>query len=98
MIARIWRGRTPAARAPDYLRLMHEVALPDYRIVPGNLGAWCLHRDVDDGVEFTMLTFWEDMEAVRGFAGNDPSIAKYYGFDAEYLLDMPRHVEHHDVD
>ena len=41
MIARIWKGRTAQARAPDYLRLMHDVALPDYRRVPGNLGACC---------------------------------------------------------
>ena len=30
MIARHWRGRVPAAKAEDDLRLMAEVALPDY--------------------------------------------------------------------
>jgi hypothetical protein len=47
MIARRWRGRTPAAKANEYLKLMKEVGLADYRSTQGNRGAWCLpNRDV----------------------------------------------------
>jgi hypothetical protein len=44
MIARRWHGRVPATKAEEYLGLMRDVALPDYRSTAGNLGAWCLHR------------------------------------------------------
>ena len=40
MIARIWHGATPTGRADAYLELMRTVALPDYKAVPGNRGAW----------------------------------------------------------
>jgi heme-degrading monooxygenase HmoA len=98
MIARIWKGHTRADQAADYLALMQKVALPDYLRVPGNRGAWCLHRALGaDTVEITMLTFWTDMEAIRGFAGPDPGLAKYYDFDADYLLQLPPRVEHHEM-
>ena len=35
-----------------------------------------------------MITFWESEEAVRAFAGDDISVAKYYEFDKEFLLEL----------
>lgn len=94
MIAREWRGRVPPAKADAYRRLMLDVALPDYRATPGNCGAWCLTREVDGLVEFAMLTFWRDFEAIRGFAGEDPEAAKYYDFDPDFLVEMAPRVTH----
>jgi hypothetical protein len=28
-----------------------------------------------------MLTFWDDIDAIKGFAGDDFGMAKYYDFD-----------------
>ncbi len=44
MIARRWHGRIPADKGDEYLRLMKDVGLADYRSTEGNRGAWCLHR------------------------------------------------------
>ena len=71
MIARRWHGRVPAEKARDYLRLMKEVGLPDYRSTEGNRGAWCLHRREGDLVHVAMFTFGEDEAAIRRFAGAD---------------------------
>jgi hypothetical protein len=38
------------------------------------------------------------MESVRQFAGPEPEVARYYAEDERYLLDRPRHVEHHIVE
>jgi hypothetical protein len=35
-----------------------------------------------------MVTFWDSEEAIRAFAGNDISVAKYYDFDKDFLLEM----------
>jgi hypothetical protein len=94
MIARIWRGKTPAAKAQAYLELMRAVALPDYRSTPGNLGAWCLHRVEGDVAHFEMLTIWTSVDAIRAFAGDDVERAKYYDFDDEFLLEKPERVVH----
>ncbi len=97
MIARIWHGATPTGRADAYLELMRTVALPDYKAVPGNRGAWCLRRAEGDQVHVLMLTLWDDMQAVCAFAGDDPGRAKYYDFDPDFLIEMEPGVEHYEV-
>lgn len=97
MIARIWTGRVPHEKSAEYLRLMTEVALPDYRSVPGNQGAWCLHRRDADIVTVTMLTFWVDLAAIRQFAGAPEDVAKYYDFDARFLIEMTERVQHFEI-
>ncbi|GII76469.1 antibiotic biosynthesis monooxygenase [Sphaerisporangium rufum] len=97
MIARIWHGTTPIERSRDYLRLMREVAIPDYRSTPGNRDARVLYREDGDVAHFVTLTFWESEEAIAAFAGDDVTLAKYYDFDAEYLLAKEHRVTHHQV-
>jgi hypothetical protein len=97
MIVRNWHGRVPAALADRYLVLMREVALPDYKSTPGNLGAWCLTRREGEITHFEMLTFWTDLEAVKRFAGEDFEHAKYYDFDAEFLIEKELRVRHYDA-
>ena len=97
MIARRWHGRVPADKADDYLRLMVEVGLPDYRSTTGNRGAWCLHRREGGIVHVEMFTFWDDMEAIRRFAGDALTKAKYYDFDPDFLLELEPEVTHFEV-
>ncbi|HYE28458.1 MAG TPA: hypothetical protein VEA61_09525 [Allosphingosinicella sp.] len=94
MIARRWHGRVPVSKAEGYLGLMRDVALPDYRSTAGNLGAWCLHRAEGDVVHVEMFTLWADEAAIRRFAGEDIAAAKYYDFDADFLLEMEPEVVH----
>jgi hypothetical protein len=35
-----------------------------------------------------MVTFWESEDALRGFAGIDIGVAKYYDFDEDFLFEM----------
>ena len=44
--------------------------------------------------EVVMLSFWESMDAIKAFAGDEPETAKYYDFDDDFLLSKPSHVEH----
>ena len=94
MIARRWHGRIPAAKAEEYLRLMREVALPDYHSTEGNRGAWCLHRRDGVVVHVEMFTLWEDEAAIRRFAGEDIGAAKYYDFDSDFLIEKEPRVVH----
>ena len=97
MIARRWHGRVPAAKAEDYLKLMKDVGLADYRSTEGNLGAWCLHRGEGDIVHVEMFTLWDDLDAIRRFAGDALTRAKYYDFDPDFLLEMDPEVAHFEV-
>ncbi len=97
MIARIWHGRVPAAKADSYLARMREVAIPHYRDTPGNLGAWALRRLEGDIAHIEMLTLWESMDAIRSFAGEDVEQARYYDFDRDYLLEFEPTCRHYEA-
>ena len=97
MIARRWHGRVPASGAEEYLKLMKDVGLADYRSTNGNRGAWCLYRSEGDIVHVEMFTLWDDEAAIRRFAGADMLKAKYYTFDPGFLLELEPEVRQFDV-
>jgi heme-degrading monooxygenase HmoA len=97
MITRIWHGATPAAKAEEYLDLMRTIAIPDYRSTPGNRGAYALRRFEGETAHFLMVTFWESEEAIRAFAGDNISVAKYYDFDRNFLLEMEPSSAHYET-
>ena len=97
MIARIWHGRTPAAKADEYLAFLQRRALPDYRSIPGNLAAWILRRDEGDVTHFITLTHWESVQAIEAFAGADIARAKYYPQDSDFLLEFEPTVQHSEL-
>lgn len=98
MIARHWSGSVPNEKARAYLDLMRDVAIPDYRRIEGNIAALCLHSANGPQVDVEMLTIWDDMEAIKAFAGEEPERAKYYDFDDDFLLSKNEFVEHWSID
>ena len=97
MIARRWHGRVPGPKDPEYLALMAQVGLPDYCSTRGNRGAWCLYRRDGDIVHVEMFTLWNDLAAIRRFAGEELTRAKYYDFDPDFLLELEPEVAHFEV-
>jgi heme-degrading monooxygenase HmoA len=97
MITRIWHGATQAAKSDEYLNLMRTVAIPDYRSIPGNKGAYALRRIEGDTAHFLMVTLWESEEAIRAFAGDDIRVAKYYDFDQDFLLELEPCSTHYEM-
>jgi heme-degrading monooxygenase HmoA len=97
MIARIWKGETPAAKADAYYDFLMQSGVRDYRATPGNLGVQMLRRTIGDRAEFVLITFWEDYEAVKRFAGDDVEKAHYYPEDQDFLLTFEPTVTHYEV-
>lgn len=97
MIIRVWRGKTSARKADEYERFLKETAYPDYGGVAGNRGWMLLRRPVADAVEFMFVSFWDSMEALTGYAGDDAIRPKYYPEDRAALLELPKEVDHYDL-
>lgn len=97
MIARMWHGKVPSAKAAAYREFVTGRAIPDYRSVPGNLSVHILERADGDTTHLVTLTFWENLAAVRGFAGGDAEAAKYYPEDKDFLLEFETRVMHYEV-
>lgn len=97
MIARIWHGKTAASHFDAYSQLLHRLAIPDYQKTQGFRGLTFLRRIEDGEAHFNLITYWEDLEVIRNFAGNDFEKAKYYPEDKEYLLEFEEMVTHYEV-
>lgn len=97
MIARIWRGATSLQRADDYVGYLEETGVREYAATPGNRGVFVLRRAVGDRSEFTILSLWDGIDSVKGFAGKDIERAVFYPEDDAYLVARDETVEHHEV-
>jgi heme-degrading monooxygenase HmoA len=75
MILRMWKARSTAKRASDYIQHATNKVFPKVRAIEGHRGGYLLRREAEDGVELVVLTLWESMDAVRRFAGNEPNRA-----------------------
>ncbi len=73
MISRIWHGWTSRENAAAYEELLTSEILPAItsRRIRGLTGAHLLKRDVSEGVEFVTILWFESIESVREFAGQD---------------------------
>jgi len=97
MIARIWNGRTKTTHLEAYTQLMKDIAIPDYKKTPGFIKLSFL-RSVENGVaHFKLITYWENLEVIKNFAGANYEIAKYYPEDEQYLLEFEEKVSHFEV-
>ena len=94
MILRVWRARADADRRDAYPGHFRHSVLPELRAVPGFLGATLCSRDVDDRVEFTVITRWASLEAIRGFAGDVLDRAVVEPAAVLALRDYDHAVEH----
>lgn len=97
MVVRMWHGRVPTEKAARYRDFLNARAIPDYRSVAGNISVHILERPEGPVTHFITLTFWESMTAIRGFAGDDIDVAKYYPEDREFLLEYEPTVVHYEV-
>jgi len=97
MIARMWHGRVLKPKAAAYRQFLNGRAIPDYRSVPGNLSVHVLERQEGEVTHFITLTFWDSLDSIRAFAGDDLEKAKYYPEDADFLLEYEPRVVHYEV-
>ena len=91
VIARIWRGRTTSEKADEYERYLAEVGFPP--LVEHALGAQMFREDRDGETEFVTISYWESVEAMSRFAGEDPRRIHHLPRDPELLIELPEAVQ-----
>jgi heme-degrading monooxygenase HmoA len=97
MIARMWRGVVAEADADEYATYIERTGIEEYTQTPGNRGLYFLRRDYDGKSEFRTFSLWDDLDAVRAFAGDDYERSVYYPEDDRYLIEKDEHVLHFEV-
>jgi len=93
----MWHGRVPEARREEYRRYLIESGIRKLEQIPGNLGADVLERTADGVAEFTVISYWPSLDAIRAYAGADVEKTHNLPRDPEFLLELEPHVRHFDV-
>lgn len=77
MVGRIWHGWTTLQNADTYERIVSTEVLPEIaaRQIAGYRGAHLLRRSLEDEVEFVTIMWFDSLEAVREFMGDDYAVA-----------------------
>ena len=98
MIARYWSARTSSERAPLYADHLRNAVFPELKKLAGYKGGTLLRRETsDDGIEVLVITYWDSLESIRSFAGNDVETAVVADRAATLLNDFDRRVRHYEV-
>jgi heme-degrading monooxygenase HmoA len=91
MIARIWRGRTRRERADEYEAYNFEVGIKP--LIEKALGVQTLREDREHETEFMTISYWENVDAMAGFTGGDPTKIHHLDRDPEFLIELPQSVQ-----
>ncbi|MHA2003162.1 MAG: antibiotic biosynthesis monooxygenase [Candidatus Thorarchaeota archaeon] len=77
MISRVWHGWTNHENADAYEELLRKEIFSNIekQSISGYHGIHLLRRDVDDGVEFVTIMWFDTLEAVQSFAGEEYELA-----------------------
>jgi heme-degrading monooxygenase HmoA len=102
MIARSWRATATPDGARRYEEHFHTAVLPELRAVPGFRNAYLMRRDdgagdSGDTVQIHVLTFWESMADITGFAGNTLRAAVVDPAAQAVLLNFDKTVDHYEA-
>lgn len=99
MIGRIWHGWTTPENADAYESLLrHEIfAGIEGRQIPGFQGIRLLRRDLGTEVEFVTVMWFDSIDAVRVFAGEDYELAVVPPAARALLSRFDERSQHYDV-
>lgn len=97
MIAREWKCRVPENHSEGFTGYLYETGIKDSSATPGFLGAQILRRSLAAKIELTLITYWDNLESIKAFAGNDISQARLYPEDEVYQLEPDLSVQHYEV-
>jgi len=97
MIARAWNGKVLKAHSTVYHQYLLHTGVTDYKKLKGNLGVQLMCRYDEEHTYFTVTTYWESVEHIKLYVGDDIDQAKYYPEDEKYLIDIQYTLHHYDV-
>lgn len=97
MIARIWRCTVSRENLPQYLQHFQQSVYAEVKKLKGFKKVKILQRSVDEIVELTVISFWDSLEAVHSFAGENIEVAVVAPAAQAILHTFETTVTHHEV-
>jgi heme-degrading monooxygenase HmoA len=77
MICRIWRGWTTPENASSYEAIVRGEVIPgiEARTIAGFRSIDLMRREVEGEVEFATIMWFDDLDAIKAFVGEDYEVA-----------------------
>jgi hypothetical protein len=99
MICRVWRGWTTPENADDYERIVRDEVIPaiEARKIPGFRHIDLMKRDRGDEIEFRTLMWFESLDAIKAFIGEDYSVSHVPASARAGLKRFDERAAHYDV-
>jgi heme-degrading monooxygenase HmoA len=97
MIARHWRGWTSIENADAYEALLRDSVLPGLKRLEGYRGGYVLRSNRTEDVEFVVVNFFDSLEAVKRFAGEEYTVAVFEPEAKRLLSKVEPVATHYDV-
>lgn len=98
MIVRTWHGCVSLKHAEGFAKHLEKTGVEHSKNVQGNKGAF-VRREIQGNWEhFFLATYWQDLEAVKLFAGENYHVAVTYPDDGLFELLSDPYVFQHEVD
>jgi len=97
VVARLWKGWTRVDSADSYENLLRKVVYPGLQKINGYCGGYILRRDGKDEVEFVTLNFFESLDAVKAFAGDEYEVPVCEPEARRLLLKIEPIASHYEV-
>ena len=98
-ICRLWRGWTTPDNAEAYERIVRGEVIPsiEARRIPGFRHIDLLRREAGDEVEFVTLMWFDSLDAIQTFVGEDYEVAHVPEAARAVLARFDERVAHFEV-
>jgi heme-degrading monooxygenase HmoA len=97
MIARVWKAKADASGVEDYVRYFTEHVVPALAAVQGYQGSQVLCNPGLDPTDVVVVTWWNSLDAIHGFAGSDIGRAVIDPEARQVLVSCDERVTHYTV-
>ena len=99
MICRLWRGWTTPENADAYQRIVHTEVIPgiEARKIPGFRHIDLMKRDLGDEIEFQTLMWFDRLDAIKAFMGEDYDVSHVPAAAQEVLKRFDDRAAHYEV-
>ena len=99
MICRLWRGWTTPDNAQAYERIVRGEVIPaiEARRIPGFRHIDLMKREAGEEVEFQTLIWFDSLEAIKDFMGEDYTIGHVPDAARAVLKRFDSHAAHYEV-
>jgi antibiotic biosynthesis monooxygenase (ABM) superfamily enzyme len=98
-VCRVWRGWTSPDNADAYERIVRGQVIPaiEARAIAGFRHIDLMRRDVGDEIEFLTLMWFDSIDAVKAFVGEDHEVAHVPDTARAVLSQFDERVAHFEV-